>query len=396
MPIELKKIPEKIPLPFAPSVFRWLVAAVLIIILGVILVLYLWPEGTSTHSTWFWFCILALPLSVGLGCYAFRLRAYENERDRVNYWNRLHQEQHDIQMAKGQRPAGVLGKAYITPIACNKLASALINHGSQLQSTYFVHSQQALTTARLEPTTSHFSKESYSARLAGYITQLLRMLEPDLSVLPVDRLSVRLRHDGSLDNAQITQVWQAIFPASYPVDSLVVEQEGDGMMWLDAWLDQNEVALTLSVEINLFVEPRDYQSESISALLLASPAWLAQHDVKPETVIHRPVIATEDTCSLEDMLCWGKLSADEAHTLWRWRVDKEALTRLIQQSEKLGYSPGQDEDYMPDYLFGNPGAALGNIALLCACEYAMTSAKPQWVMMTDKTTHQVIVRQEAC
>ena len=53
-------------------------------------------------------------------------------------------------------------------------------------------------------------------------------------------------------------------------------------------------------------------------------------------------------------------------------------------------------DYMPDYLFGNPGAALGNIALLCACESAMTSAKPQWVMMTDKTTHQVIVRQDAC
>lgn len=393
MPIELKKIPDKMSLPEPPSASRWLIAIVLISVLGGILALYLWPEKMSTYSAWFWFCIFVIPLSAGLACYAFRLRAYENERDRVNYWNHLHQEQHDIQVKRGRRPAGVLGKAYITPIACNKLASALINHGSQLQSTYFAHFQQALTTARLEPSTSYFSKESYSTRLTGYITQLLRMLEPDLSVLPADSLSVRLRHDGSLDNSQITQIWQAIFPVSYPVDSLVVEQEGDGMMWLDAWLDRNEAALTLSVEINLFMAPQDYQSESISALLLASPAWLTQHDVKPETVIHRPVIATEDACTLEDMLRWGKLSADETHTLWRWRVDKEAMTQLIQQSERLGHSPGQDEGYMPDDLFGNPGAALGNIALLCACEYAMTSGKPQWVMMTDKTTHQAIVRQ---
>ncbi|MDF7680465.1 hypothetical protein PT300_07615 [Enterobacteriaceae bacterium ESL0689] len=393
MPVELKKIPEKILLPEPPSAFRWLIAIMLIAVSGGILALYLWPEKMSTHSAWFWFCLVAIPLSAGLACFAFRLRTYENERDRVSYWNHLHQEQHDIQVTRGQRPAGVLGKAYITPIACHKLASALINHGSQLQSTCFAPFQHALTTARLEPSTSQFSKENYSTRLTRYITRLLRMLEPDLSMLPVDRLSVRLRHDGSLDNAQITRIWQAIFPASYPVDSFVAEQEDDGMMWLDAWLDRNEAALMLSVEINLFMEPRDYQSESISALLLASSSWLAQHEVKPEAVIHRPVIATEDACTLEDMLRWGKLSADEAHTLWRWQVDKQAMTRLIQQSERLGFSPGQDEGYITDDLFGHPGAALGNIALLCACEHAITSGKPQWVMMTDKTTHQAIVRQ---
>ncbi|MEQ4739648.1 hypothetical protein [Klebsiella michiganensis] len=115
MPVELKKIPEKIPLPEPPSAFRWLIAIVLISVLGGILALYLWPEKMSTHSAWFWFCIFAIPLSAGLACYAFRLRAYENERDRVNYWNHLHQEQHDIQVKRGRRPAGVLGKAYITP-----------------------------------------------------------------------------------------------------------------------------------------------------------------------------------------------------------------------------------------------------------------------------------------
>lgn len=393
MPVELKKIPEKMPIPEPPSVFRWIVIVALITVLGAILALFLWPKEMLTDSAWFWFCILVIPFSVGLISYAFRLRVYENERDRLNYWNQLHQEQHDIKVKKGQRPAGLLGKAFVTPVASNKLASALINYGSQLQSFYFAGLQQTLTTARLEPFHLNFSKETYRKRLTCYLTRVLHMLEPDLSALPTDKLSVRVRHDGVLDNAQIRCIWQDIFPSSYVIDEFVTETEGDGMMWLDTWLDQNAAALMLSVEINLFVVPRNYQSESVSALLLGSPAWLAQNDIKPEVVIHRPVIATEDSQTLEDMLCWGRLIADEVHTLWQWQVNKEALTRLIQQSEKLGYLPGRNESYMAGDLFGHPGVAAGNIALICASEHAVASDKPQWVMMTDQTTHQAIVRQ---
>lgn len=369
---------------------------VLIAVLGGVLALYLWPQSMSTHSAWFWFCILVLPSSVGLVCYSFRLRTYENERDRVNYWNRLHQQQYELQLEKGQRPAGVLGKAFITPIACNKLASAMLSHGSQLQSTYFPHLRHTLTTARLEPSADQISKEGYRIRLTEYLMRLHRMLKSDLSALADDRPSVRIRHDGSLDNVQIEQVWRDTFPAACIIDECVAGAEGDGMMWLDAWLDRDEATLMLSVEINLFLEPRDGQSESISALLLASPAWLTQHDIKPEALIYRPVIATQDISSLQDMLRWGALSADENHTLWRSQVDRDALTQLIQQSEKLGYTPGQHESYILDDLFGEPGAAAGNIAMLCACEHAIFSDKPQWIMITDNTTHQAIVRQAGC
>lgn len=393
MSVELKTIPEKLIIPEPPLASRWFIIIVVITVLGIIPGLYLWPEQMSTHSAWFWFCILVIPLSVGFACYAFRLRDYENQRDRVNHWNRLQQKQYDIQVKKRQRSAGLLGKTYITPIACNKLAAALINYGSQLQSVYFEHLQKTLTTAQLEPSATYFSEESYRIRLVRYLTQLLRMLEPDLSALPAGRLSVRLRHDGSLDNRHITQIWRDIFPASYAVDQLVAEVEGDGMMWLVPWLDQRCTTPMLSVEINLFIDPRNYQSESVSALLLAPPDWLDQHDVIPEVAIHRPVVVTENIASLEDMLLWGSLSADEAHTLWQEQIDKDVLTRLLQQAESIGYSPGQSEGYILDDLFGHCGAATGNISLICACEHAMTSGKPQWMIMADKTTHQAIVRQ---
>lgn len=61
--------------------------------------------------------------------YIFQLRRYENERDRVIWWNHLHQQQYDEQVALGKLAMGVLATAYITPVARNKLAAALLQGG---------------------------------------------------------------------------------------------------------------------------------------------------------------------------------------------------------------------------------------------------------------------------
>ncbi|MBB1199822.1 hypothetical protein EGM70_05840 [Enterobacteriaceae bacterium 89] len=391
MPVEIQKIPEKIAEPESPRPLRWLIIIALITIFGVALSLYLWPTGMSTHTSWFWLCTLAAPLSVGVGCYAMRLRAYENERDRVSYWNHLRQEQHDRHVNAGQRPMGLLGKAYITPIARNKLAAALIANGSQLQPSYFATLNRSLQIARLSPGDDFPSETDYQVNLRGYLVDLLSMLEPDLQAAP-GGLSVRLQHDGSLNDSQISAIWQDIFPAKFTVKELVVGTEGDDVMWMDPCLDRHEAELVLSVEINLFLEPRAYQAESVSALLLATPEWLAQHDAVPQAFIHRPVVSTEELHSVENMLRWGELEPGESHNLWRMQVSEEILARLIQQAQKIGYSPGLEEGYVLDDLFGRPGAAVGNITLICACEHAVASGKPQWIMTENKTVHQAIVR----
>ncbi|HCM9274269.1 TPA: hypothetical protein N5L20_003087 [Enterobacter kobei] len=395
MPVELQKIPEKIAEPEALQPFRWLIIIVLITVLGVALSLYLWPTGMSTHTAWFWFCTLAIPLSGGVICYALRLRAYENARDRVRYWNHLHLVQHDRHVTTGQRPVGLLGKACITPIARNKLAAALLASGSQLQSRYFASLQRSLLFASLSPRKTIISESDYKVNLRDYLAELLHMMEPDLQAAP-GGLSIRIQHDGSLDNTQVGAIWQEIFPATHSVNELVVGTKGDGLMWMDTWLDNRVAALMLSVEINLFLEPRHHQAESVSALLLATPEWLEQHDIIPEAFIHRPVVTTEDLHSVENMLRWGELQPDEPHTLWRAEVSEEALTQLIQLAEKAGYSPGQGESHVLDDLFGHPGVATGNITLICACEHAVTSGKPQWIMAENKTVHQAIVRRAEC
>ena len=98
MPVDLKKIQAEEPLPVAPDKFRWLLTIVLCVIAGAVVVLALWPKHLSTRSEWFWFCTLMLPLSVGFMGYIIRLRRYENERDRVLWWNHLYQKQYEEQI----------------------------------------------------------------------------------------------------------------------------------------------------------------------------------------------------------------------------------------------------------------------------------------------------------
>lgn len=75
-------------------------------------------------------------------------------------------------------------------------------------------------------------------------------------------------------------------------------------MWIDEWLDQQDETLFLCVEINLFLQARDQQTESVSALLLASSAWLERQHVKPQMWIHRPVVLKDADESVADVACW--------------------------------------------------------------------------------------------
>ncbi|EMX0848820.1 hypothetical protein AAF302_000009 [Pluralibacter gergoviae] len=391
MPVELQKIPGKISEPAPPILSRWLIVILFITGSGIILSLYLWPTDVSTHTDWFRFCTIALPLFSGLICYVIRLRVYENKRERVLYWNHLHREQYEQQVLLGQRSVGLLGKAYITPAGCNKLAAALLRGEGLLRSQYFPHFQSTRMTARLDTSDIIFTEESYKDRLVSYLTKLICMLDSELQAIP-GAISVRIQHDGSINNDEFRNIWQGIFPKVYVVKQLLIDTEGDGLMWLDVWMDHQCTPVMLSIEVNLFLEPHNYQTESVSALLLASSKWLSQNNVTPEVVIHRPVVATDNFQSTENMLQWGSLSAKESHVLWRTRIDQDAVVNLAQQAAKLDYSPGEDEVYFLDDIFGRPAAAIGNILLICACEYAIESGKPQWLIAQHKTVHQAIVR----
>ncbi|CAB5614478.1 Uncharacterised protein [Citrobacter youngae] len=161
MPIDLKKIPEKAELPVPPDKFRWLTTILLCVFLGAILVFSFWRENEPTHTIWFWFCSFFIPFLIGFMGYIFQLRRYENERDRVIWWNHLHQQQYDEQVALGKLAMGVLATAYITPVARNKLAAALLQGGSELQPFFYPQYQRMLSTALISLQLTNMSEDGY-------------------------------------------------------------------------------------------------------------------------------------------------------------------------------------------------------------------------------------------
>ncbi|MFI8415931.1 hypothetical protein ACQKDS_04135 [Serratia sp. NPDC078593] len=391
MPVELNKIPAKEPSPKAPNKITWFIVTIFIAVVWIICTLFFWPNSISTNTAWFWFCIIAVPFLVGGGCYACRLHFFENERDRIAWWNHLHQEQYDRQVLHGQRAVAILGKAYITPGACNKLASVLVQGNCMLQSYFSPHRQATVTSARLAAGSDIFTFEKYRQRLAHYVENIIKMLKPELDNID-EPLSIRLRHDGSLEDEQILSVWQQIFPSTYSVAAINLFVQDDGLMWLDTWLDSNDVNVMLSVEINLFLDDRDNQSESVSALLLASPEWQENHTATVIANVHRPVMDEGQSNTVEDTALWGRLTRGEAFTLWRVQLKDKAMGEILQKMERSGYLPGLQNDYLLDDLFGKPGAAVGNIALICASEHAQTTGEAQWGVIQDVTPHQFIVR----
>lgn len=390
MPIDLKKIPDKTELPVPPDKFRWLICIVLCIVSGSILVFSFWRENESTHTIWFWFCSLFVPFLIGFMGYVFQLRRYENERDRIIWWNHLHQQQYDEQVALGRLAMGVLATAYITPVATNKLAAALLQGGSELQPYFSPQYQRMLSTALILPQLIDMSEDGYLLRMEQLLTDILRQLQPELDKFS-ENLHVRIQHDGTLKNELINTVWRRVCSLSFNDQNLTICTESDGIMWIDNCLDCQEAILILSIEINLFLEPRDQQVESVSAILLASTAWLTQHHVTPQSWIHRPVVMSESVESVATLTLWGNITTDLPWFFWRSQIQSETLALALQLMEQSGYMLSKKGDFVLDDTFGRLNSVVGNVILICASEHAVKSNMAQWLLINDKTPHMLIV-----
>ncbi|AJJ09059.1 hypothetical protein CH64_1890 [Yersinia rohdei] len=393
MSVELRKIPEPEALPEPLVKIRWAIFIILCIFMGFFLTLYFWPKDLSTHTFWFWMCSLFIPSSIGVISYALRLRHYEQQWERVSYWNQLHREKQQEMVLQGQKALGLLGMAYVTPAANNKLASALLKGAAPLQTLYPPGSTSVLMMSSLQPPARVGSEAEYCTRLETHLKSVLQGLDTELKEYAVgESIIVRIRHDATLEDAQILSIWQRIFPEDYAISKVIFGQQDNGLMWLDNWLDEQNSALVLSLEMNLFVEGRDYQTESVSALLLASPAWLIHQNTIPIAWIHRPVAITATKEALEDVIRWGMLSVEERYFIWRSQLPTLPQTEMLQAMDAMNYHVDKDSEHQLDSSLGKPAVAVGHITLICACDHAVSSQQPQWIMLQDETPQWVIVR----
>ncbi|NMY30707.1 hypothetical protein HBR94_04215 [Pseudomonas sp. WS 5412] len=361
------------------------------------LIVLLWPQSHWRMSLWFWCCVVVLPLIAGLVVYALRLLAYERRGDYTQSWNQSREEQEQVLIRQGRRAVALLASAYCTGAGNNQIAQALRRGSKPLQPVYLESMGQTMRLSQLAPQALRHTQEEYAQRLAMCMQQLLTGLDSDLQryacSLP---LCVRIRHNQVLGDEEVLSLWRSARRREKADDQVLFATQDDGLIWLDTWLDDpGQHRLLLSLEINLFVEPVAEHAESVSAVLLAVPDEGAAQKVAPMAWIHRPVRIADPACALQDAFFWGGIPpGNSEYFTWLTQIPFDVLRDVSIALSAAGYPFDVAKYQSLDNSFGLPGCAVGNVALLLACEQASVDRQAQVVILQDASA-QVFVAQPA-
>lgn len=395
MPVDLRALPAKLPLPGAPRHGRWCLGILLCSMLAGVLVVLLWPPGHWRMSLWFWCCVAVLPLIPGLVVYALRLLAYERRTDYLQSWNQYREEQEQVLIRQGRRAVALLGTAYCTGAGNNQIAQALRRGSKPLQPVYLKSMGQTMRLSQLTPQAQPPTHQAYSQRLAMCMQRVLTGLEADLQRVAGNLpLCIRIRHNQVLGDEEVLSLWRTARNGVMADDQVLFATQDDGLMWLDTWLDDPQpTPLLLSLEINLFLEPVAEHAESVSALLLAAPDNRVAKQAAPMAWIHRPVRMADPAVALQDAFSWGGIvPGKNQHFTWFSQIPADVLPDVNIALSAAGY-PFDAAQYLSlDTSFGLPGCAVGNVALLLACEHAGMDRQAQVVIMQDVSAQVFVVQ----
>ncbi|MFF7709110.1 hypothetical protein [Pseudomonas sp. NPDC007930] len=385
MPVRLNELPAELAPPEAPRLIRWCVAALVVALALGGLLLWCWPPRWAPYTQWSLLCATLLPCAAGTLLVALRMRAFERGVEYTRQWNAERARQARLMTAEAQRPLAVLAMAYCTAAGCNQLGRALASGLKPLQPLYLPTANRVVRCSQLELGAEGPAVAHYRQRLVLAFEQLATLLGPPPRLRQDTPVYLRLRHDGALANREVIALWQAVLPA-WPLEVQGALAGPGGLMWLDTWLDaERTCAVVLSLEINLFLQPREGEAEHVSAVLLAHPAWRNTHGVPALAHLHRPVAAEQGDGWWAQALNWGRLAPGApAPFTWASQVPAATLARLD------GLAPGQVHGL--DASLGRPGKAAGQLALMAALADAQATAAAQCVLLGDGALHGCVVQ----
>jgi hypothetical protein len=395
VPIDLRALPEKLPLPRPPHHKRWCLLVLLCSLITAGLVILLWQDDRWRMSPWFWACAFVLPLMFGLVLYALRLLGYERRSDYTDSWNQMHAEQEQMLIGQGQYAIALLATSYCSAAGSNQIAQALRLGSKPLQPMYLKQQEQTLRLSQLSPQAHGYTREEYAQRLGTYFNQVMRGLDSELQLYTRDLpVKVRIRHNHVLGDDEVLALWKTAAASLLVADPVVFATEEDGLLWIDAWLDAPATCeLLLSIEANLFLSPVAEYAESVSAVLLTHADWCAAKGFTPIALIHRPVQLLDQAESLKDAFLWGRIQqSDDPYFTWHSQVPADCVADAVVALSAAGYPPDSEKRHQMDASLGRLGCAVGNIALIVAGEGAEADRQAQLIMLQDASPQVCVVQ----
>jgi hypothetical protein len=362
--------------------------------------LWLWPDGESTHVWHFWAILCELPVVLFAVVYCIPLIWYQFERNSVVCHNVAIEYVNRTTVAYGREPLYVLDSSYCTALGVSDVARKVIagrtwlgaragegKHGEAVRCTRLPTIQTPDEGA--EGSGASQQAPSVFDRYVAAIDGLLIAIAPAAACL-TDRIPLRLSVcvPDDIEVKSLTgHAEQRASELGVVVDDAAAVSVQEGVMLLDAWLDQppgrQSDCYTLVLAVQLYEVPPENSGEAAVGLLIGGPALTMSGVVQPIAKLHRPVSGAADSASdvLADAIRWGGGDISHVERAWLSGLARELHPVFEVAQETPGSGRPQDNDQaIPsdiDAAMGTAGVASAWLAIALATENQVKTGRQQ-------------------
>lgn len=402
MALNFDALPEEAQVPNAlPSLALWTVVFLILLLVGVFIVLMLWPSGEPTRTPWFWICVTVYPAGIA-GFFVSRVfSVYDGQRLDALAWNKARTQFVEAEFARESVPLRILGATFrASEIDDDNRVQSIVDRTVTLDAKPSVHATDASVTARwLEPIDACLAAddvERHEQVLNWLYDKLLTDLAVPLRALPAEvKLDVLLDVSGYLGDADFTKLWLARWHHHEMRDAhLHATTEKLELMAVDAWLDAEPNALAVDRSVVLLVsislsevlkqDPAHGSAECGVGILMTSASVSTRHALSPVASLHRPLRSdcNDLNHALTYALKWGSVAAGSLEVAWLTGFDAQSIGPLHAAIGAIGTHAMPNEPLPEcdlDSTIGHAGPTAGWLAVACASLGVASSGTPHLI-----------------
>jgi hypothetical protein len=400
MAVDFSLLPSEEPSQdVAPSRLFWTIAFFTMVLVGVFIALFFWPQGVSTRTYKFWACIALFPVGIPILIVLRRYAVYEGRKLEAALRNEAVQAFNGRVFSAASVPLVLMGAAHRFSADRKENAAEYVRSGSLTLKTQELIAKTGdpvkarwLTVPGMQVKAGSREDDRRRSRhvTAWLFGELLDELAPYIRALPSRvPLTIGLAASNGFTAEENKRLWQECWFARElrPADFAPEAQPPANLMMLDAWLDETlgnnhlHAMLLVTVQLNplLAGTPPAGTTEAGSSLLLVPASVATQYQIPRVADLHRPVqgLLDQPGDALSNAARWAGVEPEKIANSLQSGLDAAATGVLREAAMKLSFIARSTN---LDQTVGCAGIAAPWLALSCAAS-----------LLTDETNEQIVI-----
>jgi hypothetical protein len=391
MPVDLSAIPPVAKRKKCPSLKRWSVALLILLLCWGFITLKLWPSDQSTNGALFWHCLISAPLLLWLIVFSLRWLIWLVSEWLADGWDSERGADMAAEIYRGQRFFSLEATSIRLPHVV----------GSEALAEQFLLPKAVVLPVVVDESTRAISHQASFNNTGQPVRDRIMMLF--ISLLDGAKLNTELTKrkvadklpaiiqidtDSTLSEEELLTVKNKI-EKLYPVLSPLNFEPHLSLDEIDNLLDvQPAMDRLLIISLRLLQAPQEGDAEAGVALLLGN-----RKDDQPPAgcaCLHRPELTIDIAAldqSVEQSLQWGETCREDITHLWLtgFGIENKAQNFLANNNLRFPHINAEGTFTDIDMKSGFTGKVSPWLAIALAAGNTAKKSSPQLVMSMPNT-----------